>query len=414
MTPMTPKMMPPLGGGSPYQANRFSAMLRPMKPNPAANVSVAPGTPATAAGINAVKRAETYHYGRTGVKPSDDVVDNPIKGVLGTRAGETAGYKASSCDCSTMRTSATGEGKTKYKVDPDADAKGHEAFKSLDQYMKKAGLNSFQASFFGRLIQAGMDESQIRQVTKQAGDRFGGAVAVELNDGLEKMAGIAEFLQNSWVGRRAQEGRDLARGAYNWITTDPQAAIQKQMESRYGNLMSLGDMANSAVGHIKNNPMLALAGLGGLGGGYMMGGGKGAMLGGIGLPLIMALAQNPEYFQKMLAKFNLGGAPAAPAIPSPGVAAATGGAPSASAVPRVGTAAVTGAAASSLRPPGLPQAAGAPQVPAAPKPPMPNPVAAGAAGAAAGGMLPAPAVPSMGNLKPPMPSLGGMPGLHLG
>jgi len=90
-----------------------------------------------------------------------------------------------------MDPSAAGEGHKKYKIDPAADAKGEDAFKSLDAYMKKAGLNSFQANFFGRLIQAGMGEQEIRQAVKLASDRFGKKVASELNSGIEKIA----FLQ---------------------------------------------------------------------------------------------------------------------------------------------------------------------------------------------------------------------------
>ena len=93
--------------------------------------------------------------------------------------------ESSDCD---MDPSAAGEGHKKYKIDPAADAKGEDAFKSLDDYMKKAGLNSFQASFFGRLIQAGMGEQEIRQAVKLASDRFGEKVASELNSGIEKIA----------------------------------------------------------------------------------------------------------------------------------------------------------------------------------------------------------------------------------
>lgn len=95
---------------------------------------------------------------------------------------------AESCDYASMKRSPAGEGNMKYKVDKDADSKGEEAFKSLDNYMKKAGLNSFQANFFGRLIQHGMDESAIREAVKQANDRFGVKVASELNEGLNKLA----------------------------------------------------------------------------------------------------------------------------------------------------------------------------------------------------------------------------------
>jgi hypothetical protein len=90
-------------------------------------------------------------------------------------------------DCQMYRSSA-GEGKHKYKLDDTADAKGAEAFKSLDAYMKKAGLNSFQSNFFGRLISIGLSESQLQQAVKTAGDKFGPEVATELKSGMEKLA----------------------------------------------------------------------------------------------------------------------------------------------------------------------------------------------------------------------------------
>lgn len=94
---------------------------------------------------------------------------------------------------SVMKRSPAGEGGLKYKVDKDADSKGEEAFNSLDNYMKKAGLNSFQASFFGRLIEHGMDESAIRNAVKQANARFGVKVAEELNQGMDKLGFTALF-----------------------------------------------------------------------------------------------------------------------------------------------------------------------------------------------------------------------------
>jgi len=107
---------------------------------------------------------------------------------MGLRAALPLLKESSSCN---MHPTAAGEGDKKYKIDSAADAKGEDAFKSLDAYMKKAGLNSFQANFFGRLIQAGMGEQEIRQAVKLASDRFGKKVASELNSGIEKIA----FLQ---------------------------------------------------------------------------------------------------------------------------------------------------------------------------------------------------------------------------
>lgn len=120
---------------------------------------------------------------------------------------------AESCDYASMKRSPAGEGNMKYKVDKDADSKGQEAFKSLDNYMKKAGLNSFQANFFGRLIQHGMDESAIREAVKQANAQFGVKVAGELNEGLNKLAfaGLAARAL-PFLSRAGQGVVNFARG----------------------------------------------------------------------------------------------------------------------------------------------------------------------------------------------------------
>lgn len=132
----------------------------------------------------------------------------------------------SSCN---MDPSAAGEGHKKYKIDPAADAKGEDAFKSLDDYMKKAGLNSFQASFFSRLIQAGMGEQEIRQAIKLASARFGEKVASELNSGIEKIA-IWGFAAKAlpWLTR----GAGAARAAAPTMQTATKAA--PSMASRFG------------------------------------------------------------------------------------------------------------------------------------------------------------------------------------
>jgi hypothetical protein len=120
---------------------------------------------------------------------------------------------AASCDYASMKRSPAGESGIKYKVDKDADSKGEEAFKSLDNYMKKAGLNSFQASFFGRLIQSGLDESAIRSAVKQANSRFGVKVASELNTGLNKLAFAALAARAlPFLSRAGQGVANFARG----------------------------------------------------------------------------------------------------------------------------------------------------------------------------------------------------------
>ena len=87
---------------------------------------------------------------------------------------------------------------SKYKTDPAHHAQGEDAFKSLDAYMKRAGLNSFQTQFFTRLVQAGMPQPQIKMAIKQAGVMLGPDVSNELIQGFNK---IAEGGWREWVYR---------------------------------------------------------------------------------------------------------------------------------------------------------------------------------------------------------------------
>jgi hypothetical protein len=130
-------------------------------------------------------------------KPNQLASAPPVQSMKADTNGiQTAMAKRGSQDNSAKRISATGESKgVGYKLDDDGHTTGGSAFGTLDKYMKKAGLNSFQAQFFGRLIQSGMDEARLRQAVKVAHDQFGPAVSIELNDGLEKLsAGLGSGL----------------------------------------------------------------------------------------------------------------------------------------------------------------------------------------------------------------------------
>jgi hypothetical protein len=120
---------------------------------------------------------------------------------------QAAMAKRGSQDNSAPRCSSAGESKgVGYKMDDEGHTTGGSAFSTLDKYMKKAGLNSFQTQFFGRLIQSGMNEAQLHRAVKQAQIQFGEKVASELVDGLEKLA-VTPF---SGAGRLAREfGTDL-------------------------------------------------------------------------------------------------------------------------------------------------------------------------------------------------------------
>jgi hypothetical protein len=115
--------------------------------------------------------------------------------------------RAESCGASMSRSSA-GEGKVKYKIGDDDLKKGAEAFATLDNYMKKAGLNSFQEQFFSRLIQSGMNHAQIKLAVAKSIELFGNKVASELTDGMQKIA----FFDK--VGPFATKVKDFIPKAY--------------------------------------------------------------------------------------------------------------------------------------------------------------------------------------------------------
>ena len=142
--------MPSMGMNAAF--NRYQPALRPMQQNPLAQGPQMGGvTPATAEGLGQVKRSSQ---------------DNNAQRL--SSAGESSGVK--------------------FKHDDDGHATGSSAFDTLDGYMKKAGLNSFQTQFFGRLIQSGVSEHMAQAAIKSAGAQFGEKVAAELEDGMAKLA----------------------------------------------------------------------------------------------------------------------------------------------------------------------------------------------------------------------------------
>ena len=96
--------------------------------------------------------------------------------------------KQSAQDNSKPRLSETGsKSGVTFKYDDQGHCTGAEAFDTLDGYMKKAGLNSFQTQFFTRLVQSGFDQSEIRACVKTANDRFGEKIGNELTEGLVEL-----------------------------------------------------------------------------------------------------------------------------------------------------------------------------------------------------------------------------------
>jgi hypothetical protein len=135
-------------------------------------------------GLEAPKEGWTEMLGLAGAAQPTGASYNQGSPLLGSMPSKTA-----SQDNEAARVSSAGESSgVKFKHDDEGHLTGASAFDSLDGYMKKAGLNSFQTQFFTNLIEKGMNESMIRATVKTASDKFGGEVAEELNDGLEKLA----------------------------------------------------------------------------------------------------------------------------------------------------------------------------------------------------------------------------------
>ena len=130
--------------------------------------------------------------------------------------------KAGSQDNSAQRLSSAGESSgVKFKHDDDGHATGSSAFDTLDGYMKKAGLNSFQTQFFTRMIESGMPDVMLPSVIKTAGDRFGAEVRAELQAGFEKIAKKPWWKQILPAAGRGLGGlKDYAFGAARRVGGD--------------------------------------------------------------------------------------------------------------------------------------------------------------------------------------------------
>lgn len=213
---------------------------------------------------------------------------------------------------------------SKYKTDASHHAQGDAAFASLDSYMKKAGLNSFQSQFLSRLITSGLSNGQINSVIKHAGLRFGSDVSQELQEGFSKLAGFWDNIPSLGKALGYDKGLGVGKGLSNAATNvgmhfqDPE-----EYKKSLGNIImdnpKVQDVVNTAkdtMNTVKNTaqsygdipgmlkqyaPMLGMFALG-AGGGGMLGGRGGAAMGGLGLPLMYYLmsqmnkGQNPFGF----------------------------------------------------------------------------------------------------------------------
>lgn len=217
----------PMSRGTSYPFGNGLDMSK-LQPNPAAQAHKPAAVDATAEGIAQVKRAmklpagiaSSYNKKKTNCDPGEV----SSRGVCKKKGRK----KKASQDNSGQRLSSAGEESgVKYKIDTEGDKTGRSAFDTLDNYMKKAGLNSFQSSFFSRMV---LEGSNIEGAIKQAEDKFGEKVASELKSGfeiLEKQANKLKFLQA--LGSKALDvGKGLfGKGTQKAVQQGAQKGVQQ-------------------------------------------------------------------------------------------------------------------------------------------------------------------------------------------
>ena len=218
-----------------------------LQPNPAAQARKPAAVGATAEGIAQVKRAmklpagvaASYNKKKTDCDPGEV----SSRGVCKKKGRK----KKASQDNSGQRLSSAGEESgVKYKIDTEGDKTGQSAFDTLDNYMKKAGLNSFQSSFFSRLVLEGAD---IEGAIKQAEDRFGEKVASELKSGFETLEKDANWLarigQGAWQLGKKYVPKLFGRGTAKQVATEAGEQAVKRIAPRTGQIA--GESASRAL-----------------------------------------------------------------------------------------------------------------------------------------------------------------------
>ena len=206
-----------------------------LQPNPAAQARKPSAVDATAEGIAQVKRAmklpagvaASYNKKKTDCDPGEV----SSRGVCKKKGRN----KKASQDNSGQRLSSAGEESgVKYKIDTEGDKTGQSAFDTLDNYMKKAGLNSFQSNFFSRLV---LEGANVEGAIKQAEDKFGEKVASELKSGfetLEKKAfwGLVRAAGSKLLGEGVkQTGKQLLGGGLKQIARKPGVAAKAMIRN---------------------------------------------------------------------------------------------------------------------------------------------------------------------------------------
>ena len=223
------------GRSYPFAAGLDMSKVKPML---GAQLHTPNAVPATAKGIANVKRAmklpagiaASYNKKKTDCDPGEV----SSRGVCKKKGRK----KKASQDNSGQRLSSAGEESgVKYKIDTEGDKTGQSAFDTLDNYMKKAGLNSFQSNFFSRLVLEGAD---IEGAIKQAEDRFGEKVASELKSGFETLEKDANWLkaigQGAWNLGKKYVPKLFSRGAAKQVATEAGEQAVKRIAPRAGQI----------------------------------------------------------------------------------------------------------------------------------------------------------------------------------
>jgi hypothetical protein len=149
------------------------------------------------------------------------------------------------------------------EMNSSQDNKNKAMAMAMDKYKemsKKAGLNDFQSNFFGRLIQEGINEHEMYEAIKQAGDQFGYKVGKELNRGLEKLSNWGAIGKGLMTGAKYLGAGALGAGAGVAASGAVQKGVQNGVQQGVKDgvqqgVQNVGNNAINSAGNFMNNAM---------------------------------------------------------------------------------------------------------------------------------------------------------------
>ena len=148
-----------------------------------------------------------------------------------------------------------------YEMNSQDDNKNKAMAMAMDKYKemsKKAGLNDFQTNFFGRLIQEGINEHEMYEAIKQAGDQFGYKVGKELNRGLEKLSNWGALGKGLMTGAKYLGAGALGAGAGVAASGAVQQGVKDGVQQGVKDgvqqgVQNVGNNAINSAGNFMNN-----------------------------------------------------------------------------------------------------------------------------------------------------------------